>query len=232
VERGLRQWVSAVGQQWGARAENSLRDALQLAHVGSAIDSHRIGYRVSERGHSIDELLGWFAWLQQHQPRISRKVLGREHSTVALSSGWAAATLAADDDHAVSLEVLRLRLHQHFQLATQLGVPPDAHVAVVVVQCLGDATSDSGQIPHEVTDLARTVFVRGETVASTGAGNVLILAQRNAELPLRVQRLGDLLRAEPVLAAWTVRVWVEPIGSNRDLLDSYLGDLAGASAPR
>ncbi len=229
-ERGIRRWLHEVGKGWGARAAASLRDALEFAAVdGHSVNVHKLGYRLSERGHPIEEILSWFSWLEQNRPRLSARILGREQSTVALCSGWAAAALAADDDHFVSLEVLRLRLHQHFQLATQLEVPPGEHIAIVVLQCSSaDAAACDGASPA-MAEHARRVFGRGETVALSPGSNVLILAQRNAELNARMQHLDEMMKTDPALEGCSTRMWIEPVGASHEVLNAYLEELANAS---
>jgi hypothetical protein len=229
-ERGIRHWVDEVGKGWGARAAASLRSALAAATVnGHEVDLHHLGYRLFEHGHPIDEILGWFSWLERHRPRLSARILGRSSGTVSLCSGWAAAALAADDDHFVSLEVLRLRLHQHFQLATQLEVPPGEHVAIVVLQCLSGAAAPCEGASPVLAEHARRVFGRGETVALSPGSNVLILAQRNAELNERIRHLDAMIKSDPALRGSTTRMWIEPVGASHDVLNAYLDELANAS---
>jgi hypothetical protein len=228
TERAIQSWVGAVSSGWGTRAAGSLQAAIAEATTATGeIDAHRMGYRLRERGHSIDEVLGWLGWLREHRARAASRLLGDNNATVAISSGWASAALAADDPHAVSFEVLRLRLHQHLQLAKQLGVPPNEHVAIVVVQCRTPDTDAYDVLLPNVLAAARSVFGRGETVALSPSQNVLILAQRSSELARRIQQLSDICRSTSTLEACTLHMWVETIGTDENLIDEHLNELAG-----
>lgn len=201
------------------------------------------GQELARDGASVEEVLGGLraTW---------RSVAGADPSydvVTAMLTAWSETTLGylhqlSCEDPLTGLSSqahLRSRLGELYRLtgpSTGPGEPgagtgAGAHALVVFALPFGD--DPSGEPVDHFTramrlaragELARTAFVRDETVARLGLHRIGVLTRRDDRLGRRVQVLRTLLTgAEPALA---VRVWIEGLPSTDAGAGMLLDELA------
>jgi hypothetical protein len=224
--RALDSWIGQIQAGWGDRAACTAR-ALSptISQWNPQPNWHEFGAQLAGYGHPLDDAVEWLRLLGAAIPRRIGKSAMHPTSLTALASGWAAGQLLVRMPicDVVNLDVLRLRMRQHFQQATALGIAADQYAALVVV--------DLGMHHSEISTAtiarhAHSVFSTGETLASNANGKLLVFAPRDQALAERVRHLAHVILDDRSLANAPVRVSIEPIGATVDLLDAHLQDLA------
>jgi hypothetical protein len=224
--RAINSWIGEIQSGWGDRAASTARSIAPLVmHWEPQPNWHQVGVQLASNGCALNDAVEWLRRLGTALPRRLGKSVMHPTTLTTLASGWAAGELLhrTPTRDIAPLDVLRLRLRQHFQQAEELGVNADAHAAIVVVD-LGQRRSDT--TTATVARHTHTVFNAGETLAASPNGNLLVLTPRDSALAERTQHLAEAIRSDHSLDDTPVKVWVEPIGQTVDHLDSYLHDLA------
>ncbi|MCY7299719.1 MAG: hypothetical protein LH616_10960 [Ilumatobacteraceae bacterium] len=218
--RVLDAWLHDLRVGWGERAVRSAGAISPVIAHGRIGDLHMVGHHFATEGHSLEEVLAWFRLLASHSRRFRRVLAGG--GIIHLANGWAEGLLQDDTAKAVApFEVLRLRLHQQVQRGHVLGQNPGAHLALVIIETDGSAAS----VLH-VAQHARVAFRTGETMAATPSGKLIILARRDHDVRERTLQLTEAIRADNELVGTSVRVWIEPLATSADHVDSHLLGLA------
>jgi hypothetical protein len=225
--RHLDRWVIAVRAGWGPRAASTV-EAMRSTLLASstAPELRDFGCAFAEAHHTLEETLDCLRLLGSVAPRSIRRSLERRGSLVQVTIGWADATLERDQFSAqlVPLDMLRLRLRQHFQLADELGADPAAHSILLVIESPGHVANAELQT---IVRHTRTEFFGGETIAVSPAGTIVALVERTPQLIAATARLSSSLRADPTLTHLDLRVWLEPLGHSVESMESHLVGLAG-----
>lgn len=222
----MQAWIEAVRSQGGDVAAGGAQSVTPLIEQWDPLPNwHQVGAQLASRGHPLTDAVEWLRLLATAIPSHLGRTLMHPTVLTALASGWAASELRGRPPVAdvAPMEVLRVRLLQHFQLADELGVAADVHAALVVIDVghPGDDRTTATIVHH-----TREVFNRGETLACSPKGTLLVLTTRPPDLALRTQHLIRRIRADRTLADTPVRVWVEPISKTADHIDAHLHDLA------
>jgi hypothetical protein len=185
-----------------------------------------VGHAFAADHHTLEETLDCLRLLGDVTNRTVRRHL-REHSTlIAVTTGWADAAL--ERDRAASklapIDMLRVRLRQHFQIAEGLRTDPALHAVLLVIDPGTPTAADHLEVIAAHTHL---VFAGGETVAGRVNGVIVALVPRSTSLGTDTARLVARLHAEPSIDSRRLRVWVEPLGRSIEFIDAHLLDLAG-----
>jgi hypothetical protein len=142
---------------------------------------------------------------------------------VALTNGWVAGVLARDVD--VSIEVLRLDAHERYRRCRALDLDPAQEIAIVVLRTQVGVRSDAVTAAVAVLrQLARAEFCAGEPVA-VAHDKLLVLVQRNDDLPRRVHLLAARMNAAVGHLGLSSTYWIEPLSSDSVWLDDHLSAL-------
>ena len=225
--RHLDRWVAAVRAGWGNRTACTV-EAMRptLLDAPAAPELLQFGRAFAEAHHTLEETLDCLRLLGTAAPRSVRRHLERRDSLIQVTIGWADATLERDQfsSQLVPLDMLRLRLRQHFQLAAELGTDPAAHSILLVIESPGPVSNAELQA---IVRQTRTEFASGETVAVSPAGTIFALVERVPRLIAVTARLSSSLRADPTLLHLDLRVWLEPLGHSVESMESHLIGLAG-----
>lgn len=127
---------------------------------------------------------------------------------------------------------LRSRLSELYRLGHADGGTAD-HALVVVAMPLGDDPSEESGDHFtramrlaRTGELARTAFVRDETVARLGMHRVAVLTRRDERLGRRVRVLRTLLDGVEAGSGPSVRVWIEGLPSTDAGAGMLLDELA------
>lgn len=221
-DRCVRSWVLAVRASWGARAATQLADAIDFAGR-SRPDPERLGHALGTQGTPLAEAHDWLAQIPGGRSgRHLRRALHSPEALVRFTAGWADAAADRSDQHQpVSVDLLRLRLHDHVRRAAAQGLGPD--VALVVARPTRPHTGDA---TVRLAEAAAAVFAAGEPIARGSNGSVFVLARRDDALAGCLDDLARIAAVDPVLTAAGVHLWVEPVGQSAALLDALLVDLS------
>jgi hypothetical protein len=224
-QRALDRWVTATRAGWGdqvAATAESLRPLLVEWH--DRPDLRLVGRTFADRHHSLTQAIDCLHLLGSVANRRVRNRLLDQHALVEVATGWADASIERANvlGRVAPIEMLLVRLRQHYQISQQLGADPAAHAALVVVESVHDVDSAK----HDVV-LRHVVaqFCAGETIAVSPSGTVLVLAVRSSSLAPEAAHLTQTLRADLELSGCDLHVWIEPIGQTVDTLEAHLADL-------
>jgi hypothetical protein len=225
-QKVLDEWIQRVLAGWGPRAAASARRiAPLLVDWQPLADLRAAGYRFARDNYSLEETLDILRMLGRSANSALRERLESIEAITALTSGWADGALSREQlsRRLAPTDMLRVRLRQHFQLANELNADPAQYAALLVVD---PGSEMSVAVIEAIAAHIHQVFDSGETVAS-GAGNTIVsLVSRTPTLPMDAARLASLLRSDDLLRNIDIRVWIEPIGANADLVDAHLDSLA------
>jgi hypothetical protein len=226
-QRHLDCWVAAVRAGWGNRTAGTVEAMCPtLLNALPAPKLLRFGRAFADAHHTLEETLDCLRLLGTVAPRSVRRQLERRDSLIQVTTGWADATLEHDwfSSQLVPLDMLRLRLRQHFQLAAELGTDPAAHAILLVIESPRPVSTAE---LHTIVRHTRTQFASGETVAVAPAGTIVALVERAPRLIADTARLSSSLRADPTLQHLDLRVWLEPLGRYVETMESHLISLVG-----
>jgi hypothetical protein len=232
----VREWRRRVRAGWGDGPHWHTIDGAD-ALVQQVVDEpgeasaafRELGRRCGADGHTLDDVVGWTTELLAACPRRVRRRLDQRDLAVVLTAGWADGSFARPESRRVAAPVasLHLRLREHYDHCHALGVDPSTLVAVVVLDAdtgpQGPVTRDA--VSEVLADAARGAFGRGETIAVTPTGRILVLADRTAGLASVVRCVVDAVQHDPAVTGCRVQGWVEPIARDRRHLDAHLADL-------
>ena len=213
-------WLHDLKVGWGEHAYRSASAISPVLAAGQIGGLHTIGSSLAADGHSLDNVLAWFRLLALHSRTVRHQL---EHGGVeSLASGWADGVLHQEHSTTVvPFEVLRLRVQQQLAAAAQPDAAPGAHLALVVIDSVGNAECTARAARH-----ARDTFHTGETIAASPTGKLLVLTHRDADLGRRTLSLIDALRHDDLLHSTQVRVWIEPLAMAAEHFDAHLLSLA------
>ena len=206
VRSGLPHRFEAVGE-----ALTSGTDVLQACGVA--------GQDLARDGASVEETLEGLraTWRSLSDSDPSYDVVA------AVLTAWSETTLGylhqlSCEDPLTGLSSqahLRSRLSELYRLGSAEGGAAD-HALVVVLMPLGDDPSEEpgdhftrAMRLARAGEIARTAFVRDETVARLGMHRVAILTRRDDRLGRRVRVLHTLLDGVDAPPGPSVRVWIE-----------------------
>ena len=226
-QRHLDRWVAAVRGGWGNRTASTVEAMCPaLLSALAAPKLLQFGRAFADAHHTLEETLDCLRLLGTVAPRSVRRQLERRDNLIQVTIGWADATLERDwfSSHLVPLDMLRLRLRQHFQLASELGTDPAAHAILLVIESPGPVSTTELQT---IVRHTRAQFARGETVAVAPAGTIVALVERAPQLIADTGHLSSSLRTDPTLRHLDLRVWLEPLGRYVESMESHLISLVG-----
>ena len=226
-ESSLNRWTAAVLAGWGPR----LAATTALVHPTvtkwrPVPDLTSVGRSYAADHHTLEETLDCLRLLGDIANRVVRRRLRERSSLIAVATGWADATLDREwlRSRLAPIDMLRIRLRQHFQLSVGLRIDPAEHAALVVIDAGTTTTIDDLEMIAAHTPC---VFAGGETVAGGANGVVVAFVPRSTSLIADTGTLAQRLRADPCLHGRTVHVWIEPLGRSIEFIDAHLLDLAG-----
>ncbi|HWM75654.1 MAG TPA: hypothetical protein VNQ53_18035 [Nocardioides sp.] len=202
----------AVGE-----AQASGADAIEICrHLGGVLAGD---------GVSLDEALDGLMI-------TSTLVRGRDpdyDELVALSTAWSEATLGylhrlSCDDPLTGLATqphVRSRLSELYRARERSPERPlDSHALVVVEIRPGDEGLEQRMTLAQVGRTARTVFAGSETIGGIGLRRVVVIAERDEQLPQRVTLLRTMTEREQA------RVWIEGLPGSDEAAGALLDELA------
>jgi len=202
----------AVGE-----AQASGADAIEVCrHLGGVLAGD---------GVSLDEALDGLMI-------TSTLVRGRDpdyDELVALSTAWSEATLGylhrlSCDDPLTGLATqphVRSRLSELYRARERSPERPlDSHALVVVEIRPGDEGLEQRMTLAQVGRTARTVFAGSETIGGIGLLRVVVIAERDEQLPQRVTLLRTMTEREQA------RVWIEGLPGSDEAAGALLDELA------
>ena len=176
-------------------------------------------------GVSLDEAL-------EGLKATSTLVRGREPEyaeLVALSTAWSEATLGylhrlSCDDPLTGLATqphVRSRLSELYRARERSPERPlDTHALVVVEVRPGDEGLEQRMTLAQVGRTSRTVFAGSETIGGIGLRRVVVIAERDEQLPQRVTLLRTMTEREQT------RVWIEGLPGSDEAAGALLDELA------
>jgi hypothetical protein len=223
----ITQWSVQVRRHWGTgpsdRTFRGLNDAVnRLSCADSAAsDAVRdIGVGLGSAGHALSDATNWFGDLLELFPRRQRERLGRWECSVDLAEGWLAGVTVQDrrvSGGVDGAELLRYRLHQHYDRCSALGMTAASEFALIVID-LGhgdDVDALTGQLANEqLNDVLVATFRSGETIALFEHGRAVVLCERTIALAELVRSLVDGLQSSMGTQA-SPHGWVEPLPLDR-----------------
>jgi hypothetical protein len=148
---------------------------------------------------------------------------------VALATAWSEATLGylhrlSCDDPLTGLATqphVRSRLSELYRARERSPERPlDTHALVVVEIRPGDEGLEQRMTLAQVGRTARTVFAGSETVGGIGLRRVVVVAERDEQLPQRVTLLRTMTEREQA------RVWIEGLPGSDEAAGALLDELA------
>jgi len=148
---------------------------------------------------------------------------------VALSTAWSEATLGylhrlSCDDPLTGLATqphVRSRLSDLYRARERSPERPlDSHALVVVEIRRGDEGLEQRMTLAQVGRTARTVFAGSETIGGIGLRRVVVVAERDEQLPQRVTLLRTMTEREHA------RVWIEGLPGSDEAAGALLDELA------
>lgn len=148
---------------------------------------------------------------------------------VALSTAWSEATLGylhrlSCDDPLTGLATqphVRSRLSELYRARERSPERPlDTHALVVVEIRPGDEGLEQRMTLAQVGRTARTVFAGSETIGGIGLRRVVVIAERDEQLPQRVTLLRTMTEREQA------RVWIEGLPGSDEAAGALLDELA------
>lgn len=148
---------------------------------------------------------------------------------VALSTAWSEATLGylhrlSCDDPLTGLATqphVRSRLSDLYRARERSPERPlDTHALVVVEIRPGDEGLEQRMTLAQVGRTARTVFAGSETIGGIGLRRVVVIAERDEQLPQRVTLLRTMTEREHA------RVWIEGLPGSDEAAGALLDELA------
>ncbi len=148
---------------------------------------------------------------------------------VALSTTWSEATLGylhrlSCDDPLTGLATqphVRSRLSDLYRARERSPERPlDTHALVVVEIRPGDEGLEQRMTLAHIGRTARTVFAGSETIGGIGLHRVVVIAERDEQLPQRVTLLRTMIEREQA------RVWIEGLPGSDEAAGALLDELA------
>jgi hypothetical protein len=197
-----------------------------------AVALAELGRRCGMDGHSLDDVTAWMNELLDVAPRKLRRRLDHREAAVALASGWAEGTLEhrhTEVDDLVPVAVLEMAINRCYDQCEAMGIdaPSASALAVLIADTEGLPWLARAAALGAMATHARRAFAKGETVAATPTGRVIVLADREPGLAATVREIVDACEASPLLAGCArVRGWVEPLAPDRHHLAAHLAELA------
>ncbi len=148
---------------------------------------------------------------------------------VALSTAWSEATLGylhrlSCDDPLTGLATqphVRSRLSELYRARERSPERPlDTHALVVVEIRPDDEGLEQRMTLAQVGRTSRTVFAGSETIGGIGLRRVVVIAERDEQLPQRVTLLRTMTEREQA------RVWIEGLPGSDEAAGALLDELA------
>ncbi len=202
----------AVGE-----AQASGADATEVCrHLGGVLAGD--GVSLDE---ALDGLMITSTLVRGHDPEYDE--------LVALSTAWSEATLGylhrlSCDDPLTGLATqphVRSRLSELYRARERSPERPlDTHALVVVEIRPGDEGLEQRMTLAQVGRTARTVFAGSETIGGIGLRRVVVIAERDEQLPQRVTLLRTMTEREQA------RVWIEGLPGSDEAAGALLDELA------
>jgi hypothetical protein len=190
-----------------------------------------IGFGLGSAGHELTETTDWFGDLLAVVPRRQRDRLGRWEYALDLVEGWLAGATAQDrhaDGGVDGVELLRYRLHQHYDRCHALGINAADVFALVVVDLGQPVELDpfTRQLANDqLNDALSAEFRCGETFALFDHGRAVVLCDRRGELAGVVGSLVNAL-CLAVGPESSPHGWVEPLPLDRFHVWALVAELA------
>jgi hypothetical protein len=162
----------------------------------------------------------------------STLVRGRDpeyDEVVALATAWSEATLGylhrlSCDDPLTGLATqphVRSRLSDLYRARERSPERPlETHALVVVEIRPGDDGLEQRMTMAQLGRTARTVFAGSETIGGVGLRRVVVIAERDEQLPQRVTLLRTMTEREQT------RVWIEGLPGSDEAAGALLDELA------
>lgn len=210
-----------------------------LASGSGVLDACAVAGRdVARDGASVEEAL---EALRETTQRLQRAEPSFD-AVAALMVAWSETTLGylhqlSCEDPLTGLSSqahLRSRLTELYRLSPSDLAGVLGHVLVVAVLPLDDPSDEPGD--HftramrlsRAGELARTAFMRDETVARVGAHRIVVLTRRDDRLARRVRVLRTLLDGVRPHSGGRVQVWIEGLPPTDESAGVLLDELARA----
>jgi GGDEF-like domain len=230
-------WRRRIEAGWGtgththtlSTLENLALDLLEGA-TEPEIVLDEISRRCATDGHALADVVGWLTILVDLAPRGIRRRLQRRSCAEAIARGWShgALDVRPADRSVAPVAMLRLRLGELDSQCRALGVDLDHHYTLVVLDAdTGALGADARElVMREVADAALARFTFGETVVATDSGRVIVLAERDGDLPGAVRALVAEVQDRPHLLGHRACGWIEPLPRDAMHHDALVDELA------
>lgn len=232
----LAAWRGGVEAAWGGDRRVDTIDAVAplvasalrgVTSVSEALTA--LGHRAGYDGHPLVEVADWVALLVPLAPRRLRPAIRAPRSAYLLAEAWAAGRLAQHPTEGRErIDHLELRLGDFYDHCAALGLAPDREVALAVIAIHGLPGCEEVRrsVLEGASMAARRIFNAGESVVVLDSGRVLVLAERQPNLPVRTRRLAQAIEDVISWEGVQVRHWIEPLPPDRTHLTGHLRLLA------
>lgn len=232
-------WLRAVADEYGpgshlSSAHRLVRDIQHLCQVSEGHSEllTTLGRNIASEGHTLADANRWLELLAPYADDPLHHVLSSRSAAVAIAQGWTEGTLRRRDGLDSQITPLPAVLHLLRQQYDRIQAHPDsiAEGPILIVIDTSQVVTDRLDTRRLRTSLIR--HLRAELpesypIAQGANGNLLVLAERSPELANKVAAIDQRVLNDPPLDQQIIRIWLEPLASDRIHLDSHLAGLVG-----
>ncbi|HEY4331601.1 MAG TPA: hypothetical protein VGM78_03485 [Ilumatobacteraceae bacterium] len=234
-------WREAVDAEFDRDIHRELASRLVpvIAEVARSVSElpaglFQIGFETGSAGVELGFAFRVVQLLAKVCPQAAAVGLRTLAAATNLADGWNAAVVEQVRPATAILTPLPIvvgMIRERLQLGLGLMFSRSAGVAVVVIDLhdLVLGTAALHELQAAVARHVRGVFTSGEPLTAGPNGNMLVLVARDGRLAELAARLSEHVRADPLLRAYPVRVWIEPIAPALFHLGSHIESLVGTT---
>ena len=233
-------WLRSVNDEYGngshvSSANRLLGKIQQLCEMTEGYGDALVvlGREIAQEGHTLADANRWLELLAVQSSGGLRSALSNRSAAIAIARGWTDGTLRRNDGVDSQITPLPAVLH----LLRQEYNRPGARSAlggegpVLIVVDTSQVVTDRQNTRRLRTSLLRHLrseLAEANPIAEGPNGNLLVLADRTADLATKVAAIDQRILDDPALEEQTIRIWIEPLGGDRIHLDSHLAGLVGS----
>jgi hypothetical protein len=233
-------WLRAVASEYGqgshvASAQRLADDIQQLCELSEG-RSERItslGREIAFEGHTLADANRWLELLAVPADEQLRELLDSRAAAIAVAQGWTDGTLhrreRLDSQITPLPAVLHLLRQQYSRPVDLAGSASEGPILVVVdVSQVVTDRLDTHRLRASLLRHLRSELPAAYPIAQGANGNLLVLVERSAGLANKIVSIDQAIVNDPALEQQVIRVWLEPLASDRIHLESHLAGLVGS----
>ena len=214
----IERWAVGLEASWGGAAAASVRQATARFGDGGPLSEvlGSVADDAARTGVPLDNLYDWVEQLTAMSRRV-RSAARAGTLWAAIAERWTSAFSARPEAPSglASFDVLRARLHRHYELCARLGAAADDTVVLVVVSA---TPADSAW----AASATRRLLPHALTIVGAPNGRIIALVEREAMTTTGIDMIVAEARAD---GRSGLQVRTEPLAADVILLDAHLDQL-------